>query len=213
MAHAARELGMRAITITDHSAAASYAGGLDADRLRAQAVEIAGLDLPVRVLRGTEADILADGTIDVPPELVGDLDVVIASVHQRFKLDEDGSTKRIVAAMRQPFFKIWGHPMGRLVMRRDPIPLRFDEVLDAAAASRVAFEINGDPYRLDLEPALARRAAARGIPFVVSSDAHSVRGLRAVRWAVALARRARLRRSQVLNALPPEELAARIAPQ
>jgi DNA polymerase (family 10) len=97
-------------------------------------------------------------------------------------------------------------------MRRDPIPLRFDEVLDAAAESRVAFEINGDPYRLDMEPELARRAAERGIPFVVSSDAHSTRGLAAVRWAVALARRARLRRSQVLNALPPDELAARIAP-
>ena len=72
--------------------------------------------------------------------------------------------------VRQPFFKIWGHPFGRLVMRRDPIPLRFDEVLDAAAESRVAFEINGDPYRLDMAPELARRAAARGIPFVVSSD-------------------------------------------
>ncbi len=212
MAHAAHELGMRAITITDHSAAASYAGGLDAERLRAQAAEIAELVAPVQILRGTEADILADGSIDVPPELVNGLDLVIASVHQRFKLDEDGSTRRIVAMLRQPFFKIWGHPLGRLVMRRDPIPLRVDEVLDVAAESRVAFEINGDPYRLDMPPELARRAAARGIPFVVSSDAHSVRGLHAVRWAVALARRARLRRSQVLNALPPDELAARIAP-
>ncbi|HEY1811237.1 MAG TPA: PHP domain-containing protein [Kofleriaceae bacterium] len=213
MAEAARELGMRAITITDHSAAASYAGGLDAERLRAQAAEISQLDAPIRILRGTEADILADGSIDVPPELVGELDLVIASVHQRFKLDEDGSTRRIVAMVRQPFFKIWGHPFGRLVMRREPIPLRFDEVLDAAAESRVAFEINGDPYRLDMAPELARLAAARGIPFVVSSDAHSTRGLTAVRWAVALARRARLRRSQVLNALDPAELAARIAPR
>ena len=212
MAEAAHAQGMRAITITDHSAAATYAGGLDGERLRAQAAEIAELAAPVKLLRGTEADILADGSIDVPPELVPELDLVIASVHQRFKLDEDGSTRRIVAMIRQPFFKIWGHPFGRLVMRRDPIPLRFDEVLDAAAESRVAFEINGDPYRLDMPPELARRAAERGIPFVVSSDAHSTRGLEAVRWSVALARRARLKRSQVLNALPPDELAARIAP-
>ena len=213
MARAAHALGMRAIAITDHSAAASYAGGLDAARLREQAAEIAALtDAPVRILRGTEADILADGAIDVPPELLGELDLVIASVHQRYRLDEDGSTRRIVAAMRQPFFKIWGHPLGRLVLRRDPLALRFDDVLAAAAESRVAFELNGDPYRLDLEPALARRAAALGIPFVVSSDAHSARGLGAVRWAVGLARRARLKKSQVLNALPPDELAARIKP-
>ena len=213
MARAAAALGMRAITITDHSAAASYAGGLGADQLRAQAAEIAAMtDPPVRILRGTEADILADGSIDVPAELVGELDLVIASVHQRYKLDEDAMTRRLVTAMRQPFFKIWGHALGRLVMRRDPIKIRLDEVLDAIAESRVAIEINGDPYRLDLDPINARAAAARGIPFVVSSDAHSTRGLAAVRWAVAMARRARIRKRQVLNALPPDELAARIAP-
>jgi DNA polymerase (family X) len=212
MVTAAHELGMRAITITDHSAAAAYAGGLDAERLRAQHAEMAQLSPPIAMLRGTEADILIDGEIDVPAELVADLDLVIASVHQRFKLDEDGSTRRIVAMVKQPFFKIWGHPLGRMVMRREPIPLRFDEVLDAAVSSRVAFEINGDPHRLDMPPELARRAASLGIPFVVSSDAHSTRGLSMVRWSVALARRARLRRSQVLNTLPPDELAARIRP-
>ena len=212
MARAAHEHGMRAITITDHSAAASYAGGLDLERLRAQAIEIAGLDAPVEILRGTEADILSDGTIDVPPEMIGELDLIIASVHQRYKLDEDAMTNRLVTAMRQPFFKIWGHALGRLVLRRDPIKVRIDDIFDAIAESRAAIEINGDPYRLDLDPDNARRAAARGIPFVVSSDAHSVRGLAAVRWAVAMARRARIRKTQVLNTLPPDELAARIAP-
>ncbi len=214
MARAAGELGMRAITITDHSAAASYAGGIGADGLRAQAAEIAALpDLGVTILRGTEADILADGTIDVPPELVGELDVVIASVHQRYKLDEAAMTARLVAAMRQPFFKVWGHALGRLVLRRDPIAVRLDEVLDAAAESRAAIELNGDPYRLDLAPEHARRAAARGIPFVLSSDAHSTRGIAAVRWAVAMARRARLRKAQILNTLPLTELRARIRPR
>jgi DNA polymerase (family X) len=213
MARAAGALGMRAITITDHSAAALYAGGIDAAGLRRQAEEIAALpDLGVRVLRGTEADILVDGAIDVPAELLDQLDVVIASVHQRFKLDEDGMTRRVVTAMRQPFFKVWGHALGRLVLRREPIAVRIDEVLDAIAESPAAIEINGDPHRLDLDPHNARRAAARGIPFVLSSDAHSTRGLEAVRSAVAMARRARIRKRQVLNALPPEELAARVRP-
>ena len=213
MARAAGDLGMQAITITDHSAAASYAGGLDAERLRAQHAEMAGLtDLPVQLLRGTEADILADGTIDVPPDVVPELDLVIASVHQRYKADEDQMTERLVRVMRQPFFKIWGHALGRLVLRRDPIKVRIDEVFDAIAKGKAAIEINGDPYRLDLDPINARKAAALGIPFVLSSDAHSVRGISAVRWAVAMARRARIRKRQVLNALPPDELKARIRP-
>jgi DNA polymerase (family 10) len=214
MAQAAAELGMSAITITDHSAAASYAGGLDLAGLRSQHAEIAALGpLPVRVLKGTEADILADGTIDVPPDIVPELDLVIASVHQRYKADENAMTERLVKAMKQPFFKVWGHALGRLVLRRDPIPVRLDEVLDAIASSRAAIEINGDPYRLDLDPVNARKAAALGIPFVLSSDAHSTRSLGAVRYAVAMARRARIRKRDVLNTLPPDELAERIRPQ
>jgi len=213
MVRAAAELGIDAITITDHSAAASYAGGLTAEKLREQAAEIASLVAPeARVLRGTEADILADGAIDVPAELIPELDVIIASVHQRFQLDEDAMTARLVAAMRQPFFKIWGHALGRLVLRRDPIKVRIDDVLDAAAESRAAIEINGDPYRLDLDPVNARRAAARGLKFVLSSDAHSVKGLGAARFAVGMARRARIRKHQVLNALPVDELAAIVRP-
>jgi DNA polymerase (family 10) len=214
MVRAAAELGFDAITITDHSAAASYASGLGADRLREQAAEIAALTDPeARVFRGTEADILADGAIDVPPEMIGELDVIIASVHQRFQLDEDGMTNRLVTAMRQPFFKIWGHALGRLVLRREPIKVRLDEVLDVVAESQAAIEINGDPHRLDLDPINARKAAARGIKFVLSSDAHSTRGLSAVRFAVAMARRARIRKQQVLNALPADELAAAIRPR
>jgi DNA polymerase (family 10) len=212
MARAAGELGLRAITITDHSAAASYAGGIGADGMRAQRDEIATMPSPVKILRGTEADILADGAIDVPPEMIPELDVIIASVHQRYKLDEAAMTARLVAAMRQPYFKIWGHALGRLVLRRDPIAVRLDDVLDAIAESRAAIEINGDPYRLDLAPEHARRAAARGIPFVLSSDAHSIKGIAAVRWAVAMARRARIKKDQVLNTLPPDEFAARVRP-
>ncbi|HEY4183063.1 MAG TPA: PHP domain-containing protein [Kofleriaceae bacterium] len=213
MVRAAAELGYQAITITDHSAAASYAGGLDLAQLYAQAAEIAALEAPeARVFRGTEADINIDGTIDVPAEIVPELDIVIASIHQRFQLDEDGATSRLVNMMRQPFFKIWGHALGRMLLRRDPVKVRIDEVLDAAAESRVAIELNGDPHRLDLDPINARKAAARGIKFVLSSDAHSTKGIAMANNAVHMARRARIRKHQVLNALPPDEFAAIVRP-
>ncbi|HTJ45606.1 MAG TPA: PHP domain-containing protein [Kofleriaceae bacterium] len=214
MAAAAKARGLGLITITDHSAAASYAGGLDAMRLRDQAIEIedAARATGIRVLRGTEADILADGTIDVPPALVGELDVIIASVHQRYKQDADATTARLIAAMRQPYFKIWGHALGRLILRRDPIPVHLDRVLDAIAESRAAIELNGDPHRLDLAPEHVRAAAARGIPFVLSTDAHSIGNLDYAANAVAMARRARLTRRQILNTLPPDELARRVKP-
>jgi DNA polymerase (family 10) len=216
MARAAAERGLGLVTITDHSAAAGYAGGLDEARLRAQAIEIAeaAAAIGIRVLRGTEADILADGAIDVPPALVGELDVIIASVHQRYRQDEARTTARLIEAMRQPYFKIWGHALGRLILRRDPIPVRLGDVLDAAAESgSVAIELNGDPHRLDLAPEHVREAQARGLRFVLSTDAHATGQLDYAQNAVAMARRARLRRDDVLNTLPPDELAAAVRPK
>ena len=138
MAHAAEERGLAFLTITDHSSSAHYAGGLDDGRpARAVARDRRGPGPRRRcaLLRGTESDILADGSLDFPPEILGELDVVIASVHNRHKLDEDGMTDRLVTAMRQPVFKIWGHALGRLRLRREPIACRFDEILDAIAES------------------------------------------------------------------------------
>jgi DNA polymerase (family 10) len=109
-------------------------------------------------------------------------------------------------------FKIWGHALGRLVLRRDPLAVRFDEVLDAIADSPAAIELNGDPHRLDLDPVRARAAAARGIRFVLSPDAHSTRGLDDLEYSVAMARRARLRPRDILNTLPPDEFLAAVRP-
>ncbi len=214
MAGGAAARGMRFLTITDHSASAHYAGGLDDAGLREQWNEIAAAqaDTPVRLLRGTESDILADGSLDFAAETLRELDVVIASIHNRHKLDEDAMTQRLVTAMRQPLFKIWGHALGRLVLRRDPIACRFDEVLDAIADSPAAIEINGDPYRLDLDPVRARAAHARGVRFVVSTDAHSIPELDNITYAVHMARRARLRPRDVLNTLAPDEFAAAVRP-
>jgi DNA polymerase (family 10) len=214
MARAAESMGMRYLTITDHSPLASYAGGLTADRLAEQWADIAATQarVGIRLLRGTESDLLADGALDYPAEVLEKLDVIIGSVHNRFHLDEAQMTARLVHAMRLPVFKIWGHPLGRLLLRREPIACHLDEVLDAVAASPAAIEINGDPYRLDLPPEHIRAARRRGIRFAISTDAHSTADLQNLAFGVAMARRGGVRRGEVLNTLPPDEFAAAVRP-
>jgi DNA polymerase (family 10) len=215
MARAAEALGIEYLTITDHSQSAFYAKGLTQDQLFRQWDEIDAVQArtPVRLLKGTEADILADGALDWPDAVLARLDVVIASVHRRHQQDEDAMTERLVRAMRLPRFKIWGHALGRLVLRRDPIRCRLDEVLDAVAAAPAAIELNGDPHRLDLPPELALGARRRGIRFVLSSDAHSTSGLRMVEYAVHMARRARLTAGEILNCLPADGFLAAVKPR
>src|SRR5689334_17777636 len=203
MARAAEALGMRYMTITDHSPTASYAHGLEVDRLRAQWDEIARVQeqVAVRLLRGTESDILADGALDYPDDVLERLDVIIASIHARHRMDADRMTERIVRAMRHPCFKIWGHALGRLVLSRPPIEAHVERILDAIAASSAAIEINGDPHLLDLPPVWIRAARERGIRFVISTDVHATGELRNVRYGVAMARRGWVRRGEVLNTL------------
>ncbi len=215
MALAAQALGADFITITDHSKAAHYANGLDVDRLLRQWEEIDEVQerVQIRILKGTESDILADGALDWPLEILEQLDVVIASIHARYKQDEDAMTERLLRAVRAPVFKIWGHPLGRLITSRPPVPCRVEEVLDAIAEEgNCAIEINGSPHRLDLEPRWSREAHARGIPFVLSVDAHSIRELDNVRYAVGMARRAGLRREDVLNTFDPATFRDRVHP-
>ncbi len=214
MARAADALGIEYLTVTDHSRSAGYAGGLDVDRLRRQWDEIASVQerVKVRLLRGTESDVLEDGALDFPDEVLASLDVVVASVHSRMKMDEDQMTRRLVRCMSLPVFKIWGHALGRLLLEREPFACRVEEVLDALAASRGAVEVNGDPKRLELEPRWLRAARARGIPVVLSVDAHSIRDLGYLRWSVATARRGWIRRGDVLNTRPVEEFRAAVRP-
>jgi DNA polymerase (family X) len=214
MARAAASLGMRYLTITDHSPTASYAGGVAAERLPEQWREIAAVqaNTPLRILRGTESDILRDGALDYPDALLGTLEVVIASIHNRYKLDASAMTERLTRAMAQPVFKIWGHPLGRLLLRREPIACDVERVLDVVAKGPAAIEINGSPHRLDLPAPWARAARRRGIKFVISTDAHSTRELDHLKFGVAVARRAGLRRGDVLNALPAAAFAAAVRP-
>ena len=214
MARAADALGMKYMTITDHSPSAAYAGGLTVDRLKAQWDEIARVQetVSVRLLRGTESDILADGSLDYPDSILEQLDVVIASIHRRHRMDARQMTERLTRAMALPCFKIWGHALGRLISSRPPIECRVEDVLDVAAASRAAVEINGDPRRLDLAPRWLRAARERGLRFVVSTDAHSMAELGNVRYAVAMARRGWVRRGEVLNTATAREFARSVAP-
>jgi DNA polymerase (family X) len=214
MARAAEEMGMRYITITDHSPTASYANGLNVDRLRRQWDEIDRVQqkVKIRLLRGSEVDILKDGALDWPDRVLEQMDVVVASIHNRYGLGEDEMTRRVVRGLRHPLFKVWGHALGRYVLRRPPIAVRMDEILDAAAQSRVAIEINGNPNRLDLEPRYARRARRRGLRFTLSVDAHSTSELHHLRWAVDMARRAGLTKEDVLNTLEADAFAAAVRP-
>lgn len=214
MARAARALGLEYITITDHSPSAHYAGGVSTERLLRQWEEIAEAEqqVGIRILRGTESDILADGALDYPDDVIEQLDLVIASVHSRFRMDRRAMTERLRRVLELPVFKVWGHPLGRLVLRREPIDCDVEALLDVIASSPAAIEINGDPFRLDLPSAWVRRARARGIPFVLSSDAHSSGALSNYVHGVTLARRGGLAASDVLNTLDATTFMQRVRP-
>jgi DNA polymerase (family 10) len=201
MARAAEAMGMKYITITDHSPTAFYAGGVTIDRLKRQWDEIAAVQekVKVKILRGTESDIVADGHLDYPDKILEQFDVIVASIHSRYKMDSAKMTKRIVTAMRQPVFKIWGHALGRLIQRRPPFECDIEKILDVIAESRAAIEVNGDPWRLDMEPRWLREARKRKIKFVISVDAHSTGALNNLKYGVAMARRGWVRKSEVLN--------------
>lgn len=214
MARAAEALGMQYITITDHSPSAHYAGGVSLDALKQQWDEIAAAQeqTNVRILRGTESDILRDGALDYPDAVLESFDVIIASIHARHRLDRGEMTARLVRAMSLPFFKIWGHGLGRILNQRDPIDCDVPAVLDALAAGGGAVELNADPYRMDLPPAWIPQARARQLPFVISVDAHSTRGFGVLRYGVTMARRGGLNVDDVLNTRSASDFAASVSP-
>jgi DNA polymerase (family 10) len=214
MSLAAEAIGMRYLTITDHSPSAYYARGVSIDRLRAQWDEIARVQerVKIKLLRGTESDILEDGSLDYPDHYLAQFDIVIASIHSRHKMDADQMTHRLLCALKLPVFKIWGHPLGRLIQSRPPFACRMEEVLDAVAVSRCAIEVNGDPRRLDLAPEWIRAARERGIKFIVSTDAHSTGALNYLPYGVSTARRGWLTREEVLNTLDNESFMKAVRP-
>lgn len=205
------EAGYRWVAITDHSQTAGYAGGLTPDRVLAQRSAIRAIRprFPqLTIFHGTEADILADGSIDFGDEFLAGFDVVVASVHSRFGLSREDQTARLIRAVRNPRVTVLGHPTGRLLLSRDPIAVDIEAVLDAAAGAGCAVEINCSPDRLDLDWRFCRGAVARGIPMAIDPDAHSVAEIGLVPYGIGIARKGWVTGAATLNARSAPEFAA-----
>ncbi len=207
MALAARERGLRYICICDHTRSLAVARGLDADRLLQQRAEIdvvnrqLGDDGPL-VLAGCELDILADGTLDLPNDVLAELDFVVASIHTSLTQPRKQIMRRLTAAMRNPHVDAIGHPTGRLLLRRPAYDVDIDQLLTLAAETGTALEINSSFERLDLPGRIAREGAKLGIRFIISSDAHNPGGFDLLDYGVGEARRGWLEPRHILNTLP-----------
>ena len=201
--------GYQYMAVTDHSKSVTVAKGMDEARVVQMIAEVRSLNRRLkrfRVLAGCEVDILADGSLDFPDEILAQLDLVQVSVHSRFKMSREEMTARIVRAVRHPLVHILGHPTGRLIGERAAYEVDMEAVLQAARVAGIAVEINASPSRLDLNDLHARRAKDLGIPITISTDAHAMPQLDFMRYGVAVARRAWLTPGDVLNTLPDRDL-------
>ncbi|HZW29150.1 MAG TPA: DNA polymerase/3'-5' exonuclease PolX [Isosphaeraceae bacterium] len=203
MAAAARERGLHYLGIADHSRSAGYAGGLSIERVRAQWAEIDALNdsfgPSFHLFKGTECDILPDGSLDYPDEVLDGFDYVVASVHSSFQLPRDQMTRRLVRAASHPRVTMIGHPTGRLLLARDGYAVDLDALIAAAAAAGTLIEINANPHRLDLDAPHCRRAKEKGVPIVINPDAHAIAGLDDLDYGIAVARRGWLEPGDVFN--------------
>jgi len=212
MATAARELGYEYVAICDHTPNVRVVPGLDADDLRRQGEEIAAVNeelAPFRVLRGTEVDIRADGMLDLPDDVLAELDWVQLSLHAGQRQGRAELTRKVTEAMRHPAVRALSHPKGRIINHRPPNELDLERTFEVALETGVALETNGLPDRLDLSGPEIKRAIEAGVPIVVSTDAHSVRGLENMRLAVHTARRGWATAADVVNTRPLSEVLRR----
>ncbi len=210
MLTAARDRRFEYVGISDHSKSAYYAGGLTEEGLREQQAEIARQEpnvKPMRVFRGTEADILADGAIDYDDKTLATFDFVIASIHSRFGMSPEEMTERILHALDNPFVTFLGHLTGRLLLARDGYTMDFDRVFEKAGERGVMIEINGNPRRLDIDWRLVGRALDRGVRFSIHPDAHSIHEYNALVSGTWAARKAGLSPREIFNTKPVEEVA------
>jgi DNA polymerase (family 10) len=209
MAEAARERGLSYIAITDHSASHGFGNDVSPDELKRQIERVREADATVegiRILAGSEVNILPDGSLDYADELLAELDWVVGSVHTQFGMDERTMTRRIVAALEHPSVHALGHPTGRKIEQRPAYAVDMDAVIDAAARTGTFLEINSAPDRRDLHDVHARAAAAAGVLIVIDSDAHGPEKLGVTHWGVGTARRAWLTPEQVANTRPWDQL-------
>jgi DNA polymerase (family X) len=216
MGQAARALGYEYIALTDHSKAVTVANGMDEKRTLEQIKRIRAAQQRVpgiRLLAGIEVDILKTGTLDLPEEVLAELDIVVASVHSYMNLTRGEMTDRLLAAIENPYVQIIAHPTGRIIMRREPYDYDMEKILDAAHKRGVAMECNAYPDRLDLNDVHLRMAKQRGVKVVISTDSHSTTHLEFMKYGVITARRGWTEKKDVINALPLGELVAALRPK
>jgi len=209
MGRAARDLGYEYVAICDHTPAVGAVQGLTPDDVRRQGEEIAAANevlAPFRILRGIECDILPDGRLDLPDDVLAELDWVQASVHGGQRMPRGPMTARVEAALRNPHVSCLSHPTGRLINRRPENAVDLERVYEVALEEGVAVEVNGLPDRLDLGGAHVREALRAGLRIVCSTDSHSVRGLGNMELSVRTARRGWATAADVLNTRPPDAL-------
>jgi len=207
MAEAAIRRGLKYIAITDHTKRLAMTGGLDEKRILKQIKEIDKLNQKFKnrnfkILKGTECDILRDGSLDLSDEILEKLDVVGISIHSHFKLSLEEQTRRVVRAMQNPHADILFHPTGRLIQKREPINLDIDEIIKIAKREKIVLEINAHPERLDLKDVHIRKCVEAGVRMSISSDAHSKKHFSFLKFGVSQARRGWAKRTDIINAWP-----------
>jgi len=209
MVEAARAAGYEYIGISDHSRSAHYANGLEVERVHKQQKEIDALQKKckdITIFKGIECDILPDGSLDYPDDVLASFDFVIVSVHSKFNMTETDMTKRILKAIRNPYVTILGHPTGRLLLTREAYPVDMRKIIHAAADCDVVMELNANPMRLDLDWRLCPFAIEKGVPVSINPDAHSVEGIKDVSYGVGIARKGWLTRDAVFNTKSAAEM-------
>jgi len=206
MVEAARDKGYEYITITDHSAAAFYANGLNADRLRKQRQAIDDLDVEgIRIFAGCEVDIMPSGDMDLDADIISELDIVIASVHSQLQMNKDKAMERLLQAIAHPHVHMLGHPTGRLILARPGYPIDHKSIIDACADHQVSIEINANPLRLDLDWTWVPYAMEKGVYISINPDAHSISNMDLMPYGVAMGRKGGLTKSMCLNAQSADE--------
>jgi DNA polymerase (family 10) len=212
MAEATLALGKSYLGMCDHSKYAAYAGGLNEDAVKRQHEEIDQLNAEyagrLRILKGTECDILKDGALDYDDQTLASFDFVVVSIHSQFQLPPAEQTARLIRALENPYTSILGHPTGRILLQRDGYAPDLDAVIDRAGELGTAIELNADPLRLDLDWRLHRRAVERGVAIPINPDAHTTDGLLNLRYGVGIARKGWLTPADVLNTRPVDDLLA-----
>jgi DNA polymerase (family 10) len=217
IARAYRDAGFEYIALTDHSPSSTIAHGLTPERFEMQWDEIDAINKDFeneakngkpafRILKGVECDIKQDGSMDLPDKVLKKFDWVVASVHSRWNMPEEEQTARIVKAVGNPYVKVLGHPLGRLINERDPYPVNMEAVINACIKDRVALEINSQPSRLDLFDYYCKMAKDKGAKFTIDSDGHHSSQIEFLKFGISVARRGWVEAKDVLNTMKLKEL-------